>query len=184
MKYFGFDIEDSGLDPNQHEILSIGCYADDVDPLYLTIRYDSLKVSTASMTINGLDPSRGKYVIQEADQELAHWIRAWAGLETVMPVGFRVESHDMKFLEKKLPRTMQLLMNDTHGQDLNAMIRYLAEWGSLDFKKLKAHLKQLVREKLGDLVEHNAQDDAREAFEIWKLFISGDVANIEKEGLV
>ena len=108
-----------------------------------------------------------------------------------MPVGFRVESFDMQFIQSHMPLTMQVLLGDTHAQDLNAMIRMTAAYAGIDFQKLKDRLKEIVAEKIVNVPvygsepagAHNAFYDASEAWYIWELFMSGGVKKIQVKDL-
>jgi len=183
MKYFALDLETSGVDPARHQVLSIGARVAGHAGFYCRVEHQELLVQPAALRVNKIDLTLGHAVVlHEADQQLAHWIRSWKrNSDRAIPVGFRTESFDMKFIRRLLPVTFQQLDQDDHAVDLNACIHLLAAMNGISFQDLKRRYKSVAKQRIleanpdewpEDAVrEHHAANDARLALEIWDMMV-------------
>ena len=113
---FSLDTETSGLDPELHQLLSIGMvhYGSGAE-LHYNIRHTEIVAQAEAMRVNGIDVGRldssDREPLKGVDESLTNFVRGclpFKGTKAVA-MGLNVGSFDMRFIDRYLPHIGHLL---------------------------------------------------------------------------
>lgn len=117
---FWTDLETTGSDLDDHQIIEIGAAITDLNlnvlagreyVLPLTREYEVKDVVLEMHAKNGLwtDVRKSKLILEEVDAELAEWIRTFNGSDHMWMAGSGVSHFDRQFYKRDLPLTNKRL---------------------------------------------------------------------------
>lgn len=175
MNIISLDIETTGLDPDKHNVISIGAVNSiDDDEFYREIYYKDLYVSAKTQAFLKIDFSKIENV-QRSEPFIAicdfnTWLIRQYNYKPIIAMGLNVGSFDLQFIRKlsqsvNSPGTMELF--DYRSLDLNSVMMYLSQFSKLcftDFKKEKTtqaiNVLKSMKPEIYKLGAHHALFDA------------------------
>lgn len=205
------DIETTGLDYTKHQILSLGMlYVDEegnTKEFLENCSYKEYTVTPEALNVNGIDLATHKgYSIVELEAEAIRFLLTTElhkkYMETyckemsyhsfteptstynfilsklqkessILPIGFNIGTFDMMFIKKYLPEFNKLF--SYRAVDLNSIIYMEAEVNKVPYEKLKKYYSKKFE------VNHNALDDCRKAYEVYKEIVDSFRFNYERK---
>ena len=188
MNIISLDIETTGLDPDKHNVLSIGAVnPTDGYEFYREIYYEDLYVSAKTQAFLKIDFSK----IEKSQKSEPYivicdfntWLINQYNYKPITAMGLNVGSFDLQFIKKLSqstgsPRTMELF--DYRSLDLNSVMIYMLEnqyrfskLSFTDFKNEKTkqamELLKINRPKIYELGIHHALFDAWFNVYLWEI---------------
>ena len=184
MNIVGLDIETTGLDPDKHQILSIGACTigengDPKDIFYRKIEHNDYLISPQAMRVNGIDIRLwfGKDMVTTISNFSEWLISQYGSTEPIHALGYNVGSFDVQFLKRQY---RDLYPFHYRSIDLNSCLMLLGiEKVSIDNEGiLNAFLEKNVEfnDKLSKIIGykpclHNAACDAVVNALVWKMLL-------------
>lgn len=188
MNIISLDIETTGLDPDKHNVISIGAVNSiDDDEFYREIYYKDLCVSADTQAFLKIDFNKIKNV-QRSEPYIAicdfnTWLIRQYNYKSVIVMGLNVGSFDLQFIKKlsqsvNSPGTMELF--DYRSLDLNSVMMYMSQFSKLyftDFKKEKTaqaiNVFKSMKPEIYKLGAHHALFDAWFNVYLWGVLKNG-----------
>jgi len=184
MNIISLDLETTGLDPNKHNVISIGAVnLIDDDEFYREIYYKDLFVSTKTQAFLKIDFSKIENV-QRSEPFIAicdfnTWLIRQYNYKPIIVMGLNVGSFDLQFIRKlsqsvNSPGTMELF--DYRSLDLNSVMMYMSQFSKLSFVEFKKEKTIQATEKfktdqpfLHKFGSHHALFDAWFNVHLWEV---------------
>lgn len=181
------DIETTGLDPNKHDILSIGAVnVKTNDHFYAQIKHRDLCVNLESLKYTDINLAKWEgECLNKVASDFYRWLwnQKQDTKDLLIPLGFNVGSFDMKFLRNKLAIYSCGIFDEYFHYrciDLNSIIFYNSSngIGTEDFDSLKKRVTKNAQQSICDNLEnyppyikdkglHNALYDCYLNIEVW-----------------
>jgi DNA polymerase III epsilon subunit-like protein len=154
MNIISLDIETTGLDPDKHNVISIGAVnPKDGYEFYREIYYKDLFVSTKTQAFLKIDFSKIENTQKSEPYtvicDFNTWLMNQYHHKPIIIMGLNIGFFDLQFIKKLSqsvgsPGTMTLF--DYRSMDLNSVMMYLSQSSGLSFVDLKADRSRLAND--------------------------------------